>query len=78
MMRLLDLRLRPFLPSFIVFGTEGLRCGGELALAANESVRGRRREDSLAVLRYCGIASTAVESAAVAALMDSWICRGER
>ena len=49
-MRLLDLRRRPFLPSLIFFSTDGLWWGGELVLAAKESVRGRRREDSLAVL----------------------------
>ena len=72
-MRLLDLRLRPFLPSFIVFCTDGLRCGGQLVLAAKESVRERRREDSLAVLRRGGIANTVV-----AALMGSCRCAGEK
>ena len=50
-MRLLDRRLLPFLPSFMVLSAESLLDGAGLVLAANERVRGRRREDRLAVLK---------------------------
>lgn len=49
-MRLLDRRLLPFLPSFMVLSAEGLLDGACLVLAANDRVRGSRREDRLAVL----------------------------
>lgn len=51
-MRLLDRRLLPFLPSFMVLSAEDRLDvdGGGLVLAANERVRGSRREDRLAVL----------------------------
>ena len=51
---LLDLLLRPFLPSFMLLSFaagEDLRRGGDLVPAAKERVRGMRREDSLAVLK---------------------------
>ena len=52
--RLLDLRLLVFLPSFIAASLGRLRDGADLVLAAKERVRGRSREDSLAVLQaYC-------------------------
>lgn len=50
-MRLLDRRLLPFLPSFMVLSAEGLLDGAWLVLAAKDRVRGSKREDRLAVLK---------------------------
>ena len=52
--KLLDLRLLLFLPSFMTTSLDLLREGADLVLAAKERVRGRIREDSLAVVQaYC-------------------------
>ena len=56
--RLLERRLRPFLPSFMVGLPVGsLRWDAWLVLGAKDTVRGMIRGDSLAVFLVCGLLS---------------------
>lgn len=50
--KLLERRLLPFLPSFMIESVEFLRGGGALVLAAKDNVGESSREDRFAVLLF--------------------------